>query len=116
MKKQVLLYQRYMEKLLEENASDTDWKEVLKTHMDKILFFQHERSIHLMVTLAFAVFEFLSIGFASVSDNIMMLVLCIAVLILLVPYIMHYYFLENEVQKMYLTYDEIQKRIRKDQK
>ena len=32
-------------------------------------------------------------------------------LVLLVPYIMHYYTLENEVQKMYTQYDEILKHL-----
>ena len=33
-----------------------------------------------------------------------------ALMILLIPYIMHYYFLENSVQKMYRLYDEINSR------
>ena len=33
-------------------------------------------------------------------------------LVLLVPYIMHYYLLENETQKMYEQYDKILKRIK----
>ena len=31
----------------------------------------------------------------------------LVILILLVPYIRHYYILENEVQKMYMQYDRI---------
>ena len=41
----------------------------------------------------------------------MLLVLTLLFLVLLVPYIMHYYTLENEVQKMYTQYDEILKRL-----
>ena len=37
----------------------------------------------------------------------MILVLTLLFLVLLVPYIMHYYTLENEVQTMYTQYDEI---------
>ena len=40
-------------------------------------------------------------------SNPMLLVLTLLFLVLLVPYIMHYYTLENEVQKMYTQYDEI---------
>jgi len=40
-------------------------------------------------------------------SNPMLLVLTLLFLVLLVPYIMHYYTLENEVQKMYNQYDEI---------
>lgn len=110
MKKQILTYQKYINELLDSNRSETNWNVIAKIHLEKIAFYQHERLIHLLVTLAFAVFEFLSIGFCVMSENMMMLVLSGAVLILLVPYIMHYYFLENEVQKMYLVYDEILKK------
>ena len=36
-----------------------------------------------------------------------MLFLTIALLVLLIPYVMHYYLLENSVQKMYVQYDEM---------
>lgn len=40
--------------------------------------------------------------------------LAIALLVLLIPYIRHYYILENEVQKMYGQYDRmVEKRDRK---
>ena len=41
----------------------------------------------------------------------MLLVLTLLFLVLLVPYIMHYYTLENEAQKMYTQYDEILKHL-----
>jgi hypothetical protein len=34
-----------------------------------------------------------------------------AILVLLIPYIMHYYLLENGVQKMYRQYDEMLRRV-----
>ena len=33
------------------------------------------------------------------------------ILVLLIPYIFHYYFLENTVQKMYVIYDRMAERI-----
>ena len=40
--------------------------------------------------------------------------LAIGLLVLLIPYIRHYYILENEVQKMYSQYDRmVEKRDRK---
>ena len=41
-----------------------------------------------------------------------LLILLAAFLVLLIPYIRHYYLLENEVQAMYNQYDEMVKRIR----
>ena len=36
------------------------------------------------------------------------------ILVLLVPYVGHYYFLENSVQELYLIYDVILSRINRD--
>lgn len=40
-----------------------------------------------------------------------LLALTVLLLVLLIPYIRHYYILENEVQKMYGQYDKIWERI-----
>ena len=44
-------------------------------------------------------------------SNLVLLVLTLLFLVLVLPYIMHYYTLENEVQKMYTQYDEILKHL-----
>ena len=44
------------------------------------------------------------------GEFIGLLPLLILILALLVPYVAHYYFLENSVQKMYKLYDEIHTR------
>ena len=38
-----------------------------------------------------------------------LLILVVLILILLIPYIRHYYILENEVQKMYGQYDRMRR-------
>jgi len=53
----------------------------------------------------------MSIIASIMISNPMLLVLTLLFLVLLVPYIMHYYTLENEVQKMYTQYDEILKHL-----
>lgn len=61
--------------------------------------FQHERLIHLIVTVTFAVITVLSL-FAPLLTGIMTLYgFTMLLLVLLVPYIFHYYTLENETQK-----------------
>ena len=82
-------------------------------------FFQHERLVHLIVTITFAILELLTVcayvivGAIDSALSMPLLVLAIAILILLVPYIKHYYLLENEVQKMYKQYDMICEKERK---
>lgn len=107
MKKQILAYLSEIKAVLEANAPDTDWRETAGRHLTKIAFYQHERLIHLIVTVLFALLEVISVATAVVTNFIGMLLLSVALLILLVPYIGHYYFLENSVQELYLLYDQI---------
>lgn len=96
---------------------DADWKRIREEHLVQIGFFQHERLIHLIVTVIFALFAVLSAGMAFLLMALetegagSLLFVMAAFLVLLVPYVRHYYILENEVQKMYGQYDEIMKRI-----
>ena len=110
MKKQVQNYLRIIRKILEEDAPGTDWKEVAVRHLIKIEFYQHERFIHLIVTVLFALMEVICISTVLITSNLWALALALMILVLLVPYIGHYYFLENSVQELYLIYDEILER------
>lgn len=78
-----------------------------------ILFFQHERLIHLLVTLLFAILTFASLSLFLLTDFLPMTAAFALFLILLVPYIFHYYRLENGVQKLYGLYDQV-KALRED--
>ena len=81
----------------------------LKEHLVQVGFFQHERLIHLIVTVTFALLEMLAIVLSVISDSLFNLLLPIVILILLIPYIRHYYILENEVQKTYVQYDRMRR-------
>lgn len=82
-------------------------RDKLEEHLIQVGFFQHERLIHLIVTVTFALLEMLAIILSVISDSFFTLLLPVVILILLVPYIRHYYILENEVQKMYVQYDRM---------
>ena len=84
-------------------------KETLQQELlTQIQFFQHERLVHLIVTVTFAILEMLAVLIALLFPGIASLLLVFIVLVLLIPYIRHYYILENEVQKMYGQYDRLQ--------
>lgn len=103
----------YVDSLLmdKRKRSSEEWSKILEEHLTQIGFFQHERLIHLIVTVTFALMTLISM-IASVTICMpLLLALSLLFLVLLVPYIFHYYTLENEVQKMYTQYDEIRKRI-----
>lgn len=107
MKERILNYRKSIDQLLENPDSGTDWAKVLKTHMDQVAFFQHERLIHLIVTALVAVLMVMCIGIAIIAGEPLMFLLALPLFVLLVPYLGHYYLLENEVQKMYGQYDRI---------
>ncbi|MCM1268952.1 MAG: hypothetical protein NC302_13700 [Bacteroidales bacterium] len=111
MEKRILAYRKYMDELL--LTEDVDWERIRQEHLVQVGFFQHERLIHLIVTVIFALLTVFSIGMAfglmafGKDGAGSWLLVVLAFLVLLIPYVRHYYILENEVQKMYRQYDEI---------
>ncbi|MBD5106553.1 MAG: hypothetical protein HDT41_06200 [Lachnospiraceae bacterium] len=112
MKNRILRYMEYVDNILEKNETGFSYEEILQEHMVQIQFFSHERLIHLLVTITFALLTFGTFFLLILSFSPGLVCLFIALLVLLVPYIMHYYLLENGVQKMYQQYDGLLKRIR----
>lgn len=110
MKERIVGYRRRIDALLADAPTDTDWDRVLEEHLTQVSYFQHERLIHLIVTVLFALMTVGALGIYVIADYMPMIALIILLLVLLVPYVGHYYTLENEVQKMYGQYDEILKR------
>ena len=103
MKKRILSYRKRVDALLEDNTEEKNWNEILE---------EHERLIHLIVTVVFAILTLLSFAILLLTTFLPVMALCVLFLVLLIPYIGHYYLLENEVQKMYIQYDEIWKRVK----
>lgn len=113
MEKRILNYRKLIDNMLEKNEGN--WQELLKEHLIQIGFFQHERLIHLIVTVTFALMEIIAIVATVVSGYMWLFALDFVLMILLVPYIRHYYILENEVQKMYAQYDKILERTKEEE-
>ena len=121
MKKRILTYRKYIDFLL---ASDkqSDWKYIKQEHITQVAFFQHERLVHLIVTVTFAVLELLTVCayvIVVALDSTLsfpLFILALLILVLLIPYIKHYYLLENEVQKMYVQYDRIAQKVYEEKK
>ena len=111
MKKRIQSYMAYMDQQLEHNESELSYEELCIEHEKQLAYFMHERLVHLLVTLTFAILAFVTFFMAVMNFSIGMIVLFFAFLILLIPYIMHYYLLENSVQYMYRQYDRLQQLI-----
>jgi len=113
-KERILNYMAYIDRLLADDAgkNEEDYEKIMEEHKLQLTFFMHERLVHLLVTLTFALLAFATFFALVFAFQPGLVVLFIALLVLLVPYIMHYYLLENGVQKMYRQYDEMYKRAR----
>lgn len=80
----------------------------------KINFFQHERLIHLLITIFYA-FIFL-IFLILIAVSYIFIIPTFILMIFLICYIIHYFFLENGVQTLYILYDDILSSTKKDKK
>ena len=120
MKKYVLETMNAVRKYIDEEMKDAPeekTKEMLTEFETKISYYQHERLIHLLVTLAFATWLLFEIYCLFVLPTEFLIAGILLVLIffgLTVGYVMHYYFLENSVQKMYHMRDEIRSFLNKE--
>ena len=57
MKKRIINYRLKIDNLLAnpDKISKEEWKKILQEHLTQIGFFQHERLVHLIVTVTFAI-------------------------------------------------------------
>jgi len=109
-KKYMQQHDAYIRERLTLTRDANEWSDLKKHHQRMIEYMQHERLIHLLVTLAFAVFLILTLFVALTTSYTQMILLMGLFLILLVPYIMHYFFLENTIQDWYKLMDAIDKK------
>lgn len=110
MKKMISEYIASVEEKINSKKVD---KALIDDLLLKISFFQHERLIHFLVTMLVAIVTVILLVTSMFIDNIFILLLILIFVCLLIPYILHYYFLENRVQYMYNLYDNLKDKIKK---
>lgn len=111
MKKYMMEYKKELDSSLEKDDIDIDFW--LEYHEKHILFFQHERLVHFLVTFLFAILTVLSFGADIFAFSPAVFLLSLIFLTMTIFYIRHYYFLENYVQEMYIYYDRLYKKSKK---
>lgn len=104
MRKYLYDYIKRIDEIINDNKIT---EKIRKNHLIKINFFQHERLIHLIVTLSFALLTLVSILISKIYCSFIFIT--IILLICLAFYIIHYYYLENGVQYLYKQYDKMNK-------
>ena len=110
MRKKILKYKAEIDEMLKNPPKDIDYAEEERKHLIQIQFFMHERLVHEIIMVLFALSTILVFIETVRTAEILFAVLLVALLILLVPYIMHYYVLEISVQYLYEKYDEMESR------
>ena len=103
-------YKKEVEEILKTKSKE-DWEKILKNHRKTIEFLQHERLVHLLVTLFFALIFciFVVINLLFRQEGLVLVNFLITVL--LVAYIIHYFKLERGIQKLYELDKEIEDKL-----
>ena len=109
MYKRLVAYALRVDGMLQRDDA-ADWDAALAEHVTQIRFFQHERLVHLLVTLAFALMTLAAAALCVVAPRWETLALLVLLAALLVPYVVHYYHLENGTQRLYEQYDRLARR------
>ena len=104
MKKQIKEYIEEVEKKIENKEITKEYKNDM---LNYISFYQHERLIHLIVPVFVGICAVLFFLAMMCFEQIILIAIFIILLLLFIPYIFHYYFLENSIQKLYLLYKDI---------
>lgn len=109
MEKKLLDYEKFIEKRAKEANTAAEKAKLLDLHRDMLANFQHERLMHLIITLFFV---FMSIAFLfiaawagatySFGQEMMPLYILLGIMVILTGfYVKHYYVLENHIQALY---------------
>ncbi len=112
MKKYFLEYIAFLDAALADPG--TDYARLMRIHKEKTRYFQHERFVHLFVMILFALCTVACFLVIAVTEIVLLIPLTVLFLVLLIPYIAHYYFLENNVQRLYKYYDTIAEKLPKE--
>ena len=105
-------YDKKVKNILSSNSNTNDWAAILEDHTTKISQIQHERLIHLLVTIFVGIAALLCILTTLITLMRSLIYLDILLLILFLAYIFHYRFLENTTQNWYKIGDRIKENTR----
>jgi len=105
------IYDEKIKKILSDKVLNTDWKEILKHHQRMISLIQHERLIHLLVTIFVGLIMSIGAFITIIIQASTLLIFEVSLFALFVAYLFHYRFLENTTQNWYKIEEEISSRL-----
>ena len=100
-------YEKWLKEILKQELNNDEANKLANYHKTQIQFLQHERFVHLIVMVMTIILFFITffIFYNNVSLPLGLLMFILGVLS--VAYIIHYYRLENTVQKWYKIYNSL---------
>lgn len=98
-------YMQSVEEALENE--NTDFEVLKREHLMQIEFIQHERLIHLMVTIMCCILLFIGLGLFFISGLTAFMAVNFLMLVLVFCYLIYYFYIENSTQKLYRQYNRI---------
>ncbi|HRS84047.1 MAG TPA: hypothetical protein P5238_11240 [Smithellaceae bacterium] len=104
-------HEAYVRELLAGHPGKETLAELLAYHNQQISWIQQERLAHLITMLFVCLFFLLAFGYTMIHFVLPYLLLTALLLILSVAYILHYYRLENSVQRWYLLSNQIREKL-----
>jgi hypothetical protein len=105
------LHEQFVRDALDGKLGEIPLAGLREFHDRQVAFMQHERLIHLIVTMFVALFAIISLLYVSIRPAIPAAALAALLLILTSAYIVHYFRLENGVQRWYHLANRIDERL-----
>jgi hypothetical protein len=95
------LHESFVRDALAGKHGEPGWEELRVFHDDQLRRMQHERLVHLVVTLFVATYFLLALGYSLARPSWPGFAIAGLLLVLLAAYLSHYFRLENGVQRWY---------------
>jgi hypothetical protein len=105
------LHEQFIREALGGAHGEVRWEELREFHDRQIAWMQHERLIHLIVTMFVALFAILALLYVSIRPDWAAGALAALLLGLTGAYILHYFRLENGVQRWYHLANRIDEKL-----
>lgn len=100
-------HEAYIER---EAESSGDMQRLLSYHMVKLRCLQHERLVHLIVTALTVIVLMSLLILFQMRKEAVVAVLILVFAVLLIFYFLHYFRLENTVQRLYIIAEKLYKK------
>ena len=107
------LHERFVRDALDGNHGEVKFEGLREFHDRQLAYLQHERMIHLIVTMFVALFAIIALLYGTLRPTLPAGALAGLLLVLTSAYIVHYFRLENGVQRWYHLANRIDERLGK---